>query len=292
MAIGTGYVELLDGERFLASHTNRHIDLDEGLVGPMGISPFDLQRSGQRGRCLACKGSGMVTIYDHKYLLSENSYPAEDRNFLHAEALSILKGVHRNNLLPFLKRLTREGLWTPGIPVHQLTKERLNLILHGYWSRPGPGSVLKSPKSKPDEVSSWLRWDGLFSQIQENAHRGSDEWRKQLLGSAKQGHCPTCDGLGLQPYVNLIKFGDLSYRQWVESGSVEELCESLRKLQPESPRIQQRCNRLLAVLSPLLQKGYGAGKLFGLLNNGPVDLLVPLVVANFTRMPLLMEKTK
>jgi excinuclease ABC A subunit len=289
IAVGGGYVELRDGEYLLQSHTKRPIDLQSRLVGPLRISPYDLQHTGQRGKCIACKGRGQVTSYDVHLIFGSTAYPIEEKTCLHPQALEILKGVHRNILLPFLRRMDKEGLWPAQKPVADWSPKELDLILHGFWCRPGPGSFLKTAKSDPNEVASWLRWDGLFHHLHENLDHGSQDWRQQFLESARDQTCPTCDGLGLRPYVRLITFGGQHYGEWIKQGTVKGLWDALHKIQPESSRLKHRRERLLAILAILMEKDLGKTFLFQPLTPDAAAQFVPQVVSQFTRMPFLME---
>ena len=113
------------------------------------------------GRCSCCRGVGSVETVDERLFISQPTADPLEESFLNPEALGVLKGVRRSNLLPFFKRMSSEELWPQGRPFSRLAPDERAILLHGYWSRPGHGSFLKKPGAKPEDVRSWLRWDGL-----------------------------------------------------------------------------------------------------------------------------------
>lgn len=289
IVVGGGYVELCEDGHLLHSHTRRLIDLESMLIGPLKMSPYDLQHNGQRGKCIACKGSGLVTIYDSRLIFGLTDHPIEEKVALHPQVLEILKGVHRNILLPFLRRMNKEGLWPTKKPIEVWSAKERDLILHGFWCRPGPGSFLKTANSNSNEVASWLRWDGLYHHLCENLDQGLQDWQQQMLESSREQSCPTCNGLGLLPYIKLITFGGQNYGDWIKQGTVKELWNVLHTLKPETERLKHRRERLLAILTPLIDKGFGQTYLFHPISHDVAAQFVPLVVNQFTRMPVIME---
>lgn len=289
VTVGGGYVELYENGQLLYSHTTRLIDLEKMLVGPLKISSYDLQHTGQRGKCIACKGSGLITAYDFSLIFGITDHPIEDNAALHPEALQILRGVHRNILLPFLRRMHKEGLWSAQKPIADWSVKERDLILHGFWHRPGPGSFLKTASANSNEVASWLRWDGLYHHLRENLDRGHQDWSEQLLGSAVEQPCLTCNGLGLQPYVQLITFGGLNYGDWIKRGTIKDLWSVLHSLQPDVARLKHRQERLLFILGAMIDKGFAQTCLYQGMSPDVAAQFVPLVVSQFTRMPVLIE---
>jgi len=291
LLVGGGYVELRSGAKSLATHIARPLDLQRGLVGPLSASAVDLQRHGQRGRCLACRGRGRVRSYDIALVIGDERRAIEQNTCLHAGALAVLKGVHRNVLLPFLRRMVKEELWTADRPLAKFAEHERTLLLYGFWSRPGHGSFLKTAASKPKEVSSWLRWDGLFAHVHENAERGPQRWREALRASERMIACPSCAGLGLRPHVALFELAGRSYHSWLAEGSVAELHRALLGLSPSHARTERRRDRLVELLAPLARGKLGASKLRDPLVDGPWSVLAPAVAAAFTDMPVILAET-
>jgi excinuclease ABC A subunit len=290
LLVGGGFVELRKRTKLLATLMTRPVDLRRGLVGPLSASAHDFQRHGRRGRCPACQGRGCVRGYDSALVFGDERRPAEQDSSLHEGARAVLKGVHRNVLLPFLRRMTNEGLWVADRPLAKLDERERDMLLHGFWTRPGPGTFLKNTKSDPKEVSSWLRWDGLFAHVHENAKRGAPRWREALLASEAMVDCPSCAGLGLRPHVDLFELGGRSYKDWLVRGTVAELRQALLRLAPSSPRAERRRDRLVEILAPLTHGNLGAAKLREPLIDGPWRLLAPAIVTAFTDMPVILEE--
>jgi len=256
LGIGGGYVELWepDGDLVGTAQTRR-LDLTVPAVAPLSPDSACLVRSHATGRCPCCGGSGAVPAFDDSLVIGRKTTDPEDEKFLHSEALNILRGVRKSVLLPFLKRMTAEGIWPAGRSFAHLRPEERTILLHGYWHRPGPGSFLKSPKADPAEVSSWLRWDGLFRAALEEVDRSkSKEWVKAVRDSTLQVECPVCAGTGLQPHARAIKLGTRSFFDWVQEGAVWELVKALEKLNPASSRSERTRDRVLHCLGPLRDK--------------------------------------
>ena len=200
-AIGAKYVELRDRNgRLRAIATSRIVDLERGVIAPMVPVPAQFSRFTQQGRCLMCQGSRFVTTLDDSLVIANKESTPDRDDFLTAEASAVMKGVRRLELNPFLRRLAREGLWDLKTPFHALATNKRNLVIFGYWSRPGHGSFLKTPAADRSEVSSWLRWDGLYRHVLEQADRSRDrDWIRHLRESARDRTCPRCGGSGLHP---------------------------------------------------------------------------------------------
>jgi excinuclease ABC A subunit len=289
LLLGGGYVELGNDATVLATYLRRQVDFERGLVGPHSASAHDFDRHSMRGRCPCCKGRGQVLGYDPALVLGDGREPVENHGFLHSDALAVLKGVHRNVLSPFFLRMIKEDLWPANRPVAKLADHERELLLHGFWARPGAGSFLRTTVSDPKEVASWLRWDGLFAQVRENASRGSQRWRNALLASEQRIDCPVCDGLGLRRHVWLFEFAGRGYADWLATGTVAELSCTLKMLPPPNARCEQRRARLVEVLASLDTGDLGSTKLRDLVVDGPWSLLAPAVVEAFTDMPVLTE---
>ena len=154
-----------------------------------------------------------------------------DEGFLSTEALGVLRGIRRNILLPFFKRMISEDLWLRGRTFSQLGLEKRALLMHGYWSRPGHGSFLKKPGAKPDDVRSWLRWNGFIRAVLDESERSRNvEWRKGLETSTRSTECPRCQGTGLQLHSRAIPLGRRSMFDWVREGTMKEFALALEQM--------------------------------------------------------------
>ena len=253
LGIGGGYVELCTSEGGVIDTVQiRRLDLKVPSVAPLSPDSACLVRSHSTGRCPSCAGSGEVTAFDESLVIARKTADPADEKFLHPEALNILRGVRKSVLLPFLKRMSAEGMWSAKRPFTQLSPDERMILLHGYWRRPGPGSFLKSPKADPEEVGSWLRWDGLFrATLDEVGRSKSKDWAKEVHDSERRVKCPVCAGTGLQLHTQAIMLGSRSFFDWVHDGSVGELVKTLEKLKPMSARSGRTLDRVLYCLEPL-----------------------------------------
>ncbi|HET9227360.1 MAG TPA: hypothetical protein VFR31_11885, partial [Thermoanaerobaculia bacterium] len=171
------------------------------------------------------------------------------------EALAILRGVRRSDMLPFFRRLAEEGLWNPGKRFSQLDPEEKDLLLHGYWHRPGPGSFLKERNADPQEVSSWLRWDGLVRHLLEQLDRSRDErWAEAVRTSRRERTCFVCQGTGLAPHSRVVERAGRSLHDWVLRGTVGEIRTALRQSPCRTERERRTLERVLHCLDPLARK--------------------------------------
>ena len=254
MTLGSGYVELRRGSHPLATAEVRLVDLGRGIVGPMKHSTLDFLDHDLRGQCRTCKGRGSVVRYPSKLIFGDRSQAINDLTFLSSEAAAVLKGVHRSVIVPFFKRMTKEGLWPASTAVKALGAWEIEVLEQGYWHRPGHGSFLKTPKSDPDEVASWLRWDGLHESIRENSVRGSAEWRAALTAGMQRIECPTCTGSGRRPHAELLSLGEQSYAAWLRTGTLGQLHDAIQSLSPSTERARQRQARLVECLGTVAGK--------------------------------------
>jgi excinuclease ABC A subunit len=253
LGIGGGYVELWEAKRgILDTVQRRHLDLEIPAVAPLSASSACLVRSHVTGRCPCCTGSGLVTVFDESLVIKNPSTDPTSEGFLHHEVLEILRGVRKNILLPFLKRMTIEGLWPAKQSFDHLKPDERTILMHGYWHRPGPGSFLKTWHSKPEEVSSWLRWDGLYRAVLEEIDRSkASGWVQQVRATTRSNICPVCAGTGLQDHARAIKIGSQSFFDRVRKGTIKELVKTLGELAPPSERSRRMCKRILHCLEPL-----------------------------------------
>jgi excinuclease UvrABC ATPase subunit len=167
-----------------------------------------------------------------------------------------MKGVRRNELKPLLRRLAAEGLWELGTPFGELSPERRDVILFGFWSRPGAGSFLKNTSANPAEVGSWLRWDGLYRRVLDEADRSRNaEWVRRLIESEHEVCCPRCGGNGLQSFADLLKVGELSFSEWSVVDDPARRLDLLRSVTAHTPRQRQTRTRILDCLAPLARSG-------------------------------------
>ncbi len=133
------------------------------------------------------------------------------------------------------------------------------MILFGYWSRPGAGSFLKRSNANPVEVSAWLRWDGLYRHVLDQAGRSGDaEWANHVQESAHGVRCLRCGGSGLQLYAELLQVGTLSFAAWARLSDAAHRLDELRGVSPHTSRQRQTWERILHCLEPLSPSGPAA----------------------------------
>jgi excinuclease UvrABC ATPase subunit len=252
-AVGARYVELRDDKgRLRATVSDRLIDLTRAIVGPMSPVPSHFTRHDALGRCPMCAGRRVVSALDDSLVVANAKRTPDDDTFLTSEANAVMKGVRQNELKPFLRRLAKEGLWDASTPFARLDPAARDQILFGFWSRPGAGSFLK-PGGNPTEVSSWLRWDGLYQRVLDEADRSRDtDWARSIRDSARSVPCPRCGGSGLQTFSKLLKVNGVSFDQWVRS-TPRVMYDAIDGLDTPSSRQRKTKQRILHCLEPLLK---------------------------------------
>jgi excinuclease ABC A subunit len=255
IGIGGGYVELAkaNGE-ILETLEMRRVDFREPAIAPLSPSSATLSRLHSAGSCPCCNGRCVVAAFDESLVIAHSNASPTSERFFRPEVLNILRGVRKSILLPFLKRMTAEGLWSDKTSFDSLNKEQRTILLHGYWRRPGPGSFLKTSKVDPEEVNSWLRWNGLFRAVLDEIHRSKDtDWVSQINAASRAIQCPVCNGTGLHIQSRAITLGPRSFFDWVLEGTVGELAKALREMTPASSRSKNTRTRVLHCLEPLVK---------------------------------------
>ena len=256
LAVGGGYVELADGEQcILGTILRRHVDLNSSApaVAPLSPGSASLSRSHAAGRCPCCGGVGSVKTINEGLFIAKPTVDPLDESFLRPEALGVLKGVRRSNLLPFFKRMASEGLWPQGCSFSRLEPDERAILLHGYWCRPSHGSFLKNSRAKPEDVRSWMSWDGFIPAVRAESGRSRNaEWRRQLENSYKLVDCPRCQGTGLQFHSRAVPLGPHSLFEWVREGTVGGFARALEEMPPPSGRAKRMKVRILHCLEPML----------------------------------------
>jgi excinuclease ABC A subunit len=254
IGIGGGYVELAkaNGE-ILETLEMRRVDFREPAIAPLSPSSATLSRLHSTGSCPCCNGRCVVPAFDESLVIAHSNASPTSERFFRPEVLNILRGVRKSVLLPFLKRMTAEGLWSDKTSFDSLGKDQRTILLHGYWRRPGPGTFLKTSKADPEEVNSWLRWNGLFRAVLDEIHRSKDtDWVSQINATSRAIRCPVCTGTGLHIQSRAINLGPKSFFDWVREGTVGEFAKALREITPASSRSKNTRDRVLHCLEPLM----------------------------------------
>jgi excinuclease ABC A subunit len=291
LALGGGYVELHGQRGELHRRLGpRLLDLDRGIVGPMAAAPFHFSRHDPFGQCPTCKGSGQVMTLKEELVIGDRRVAAADDGFLHPAAASVMKGVRKSELIPFLRRMAEEGLWERDVPYQKLDEDARNMLLFGCWTRPGHGTFLKGPKEDPAEVGAWLRWDGLFHALASQVERSTDaRWKTEVARSRSLRTCPTCEGTGLAAHAKLLRLGDPSVHEWVRDGTAGKLEAAIRELSASAPRQKHTQARILACLAPLVTAA-GGRRLREPVDGELAGKVGRCVVEAFTDMPVVLTE--
>ena len=255
--VGAKYAELRDpGGRLLATASDRLLDLKTPLIAPMTPTPSDFSRLDERGRCPMCRGRRAVTTIPDSLVIGTSTVGPGHQGFLSPDAQAVMKGVLRNELIPFLRRLSKEGLWNMNAPYAGLDQAKREVVLFGCWERPGAGSFLKRPSANPNEVASWLRWDGLYRRLLMEVDRSRNpDWVRQVRAGVRKRRCPRCKGSGLQPFAGLLRVGSLSLAEWMRLGDGVRMLEELEMIAPITARQRRTHARILHCLASLRNPG-------------------------------------
>ncbi len=231
-ALGGGYVELAEANgEMRAKFSARLMDLEKGLVGPRQPTPRHLRRSDALGRCPMCRGAGSVVALDSALLIRDQRATVADAAFLDPRAAAILKGVVRAEFVPFFRRLADEGLWDEAVRWNKLDGEQRTVVLHGHWTRPGPGTFIKKGRDiDGSEVNHWLRWDGLVAAVESQLARSTDAaWREAVASSRKSLPCPSCYGTGFGSVSELVLIEGRSLRTWQRDEHLGVFLDALQR---------------------------------------------------------------
>lgn len=288
LLLGGGYTELLGGEGgVMAVAASRWLELEQSVVAPQALSSAALSRLDSLGSCPACKGAGCLPGPDLDLILDCRNASLETEALFTPEALAILKGVRRSAMMPFFRRMSREGLWDLERCLGQFAPWEKDVFLHGYWHRPGAGSFLKEKKSDPQEVGSWLRWDGLIRNVLEQLDRSPDQpWKTAVRDSVQAKECTVCCGSGLARHSRAVRFGGRSVHDWTLHGSIGELWKSLRASSVRTERERKTLDRLLHCLRPMARKCPGLALRDPVGDPALARAVYELVVSSFTSLGL------
>ncbi|HEV7642801.1 MAG TPA: hypothetical protein VGO50_02560 [Pyrinomonadaceae bacterium] len=252
LAVGGGYVELAGESGLIATIQKRKLALEIPAVAPLSPSSACLVRSHSSGRCPCCTGEGAVPIFDEELVIANRNKTPTSEAFYTSEALGLLRGVRRNTLLPFFNRMTDENLWPAERSYSQLKPDEWAILMHGYWRRPGPGSFLKNPAAEPQEVGSWLRWNGLFRAIFDEIERSkAKEWVRRVQRSMSVVECYVCLGTGLQSHARAVFLNGCSFFDLIRKGTVEDLIKALEEFPVQNTRSKKTRARIIECLRPL-----------------------------------------
>lgn len=268
--LGAGHVEMRDPDGELIAHTAStrftRQSLEQGVVVPPVLTPSGLSRFHPHGRCPACRGDGEVPAVAEDLVLARRALAISDDGLYKPQAHQVLRGVLRNEMRPFFRRLEKEGLWPGARPFRDLEPRHQDHVLHGYWYRPGPGSFLKKPGANAQEVSSWLRWDGLHRAVIEESRRSANErWTTAVASSTRGVRCIECDGTGLARHARGVVRDGRSLHDWIRHGTVGELHRALRAWSCRDERERRTRDRVRDCLKPLAREA------------GDATLLAPLI---------------
>jgi excinuclease UvrABC ATPase subunit len=284
--LGGGFLELREGSgRILGSVRTRCLDLEQGVVAPLAMRAANLSRAHASGACPACAGEGRLPFLDLDLIVKDRRASSDSEAFFRPEALAVIKGVRRSFMVPFFRRLTQEKLWADGRAFKEFGDEERDLVLHGYWKRPGHGSFLKDKKADPQEVSSWLRWDGLFRTILGQFERSTDSgWTTAVRKSIHAVSCVVCEGSGLAAQARVVERGGKSLQAWILNGRIGQLSAALKGSACRSESERRTLDRLLDCWAPLVRTSPEArlGEPFG--DQALARAVYERVVQSFTRL--------
>lgn len=250
LATGGGHVELHSAPgAVVASLDSTPMALEIGLIAPLRLEPAVLSRFSAAGKCPACAGRGFTRVAAQDLLVQRGEIRSAEsaQELLTGEAAALLKGLWRTEAAPFFRRLEQEGL---------APDDLRETLLSGYWQRPGAGTFLKKPQADPDEVASWLRWDGLYRYILSDLPRSRHgNWAKAVLDSVQDQPCPVCAGSGHRGIIRLIELAGRSLADWLDGATVKELADDLDADRTVRDRRRSRTvERVLACLAPLVRE--------------------------------------
>ena len=248
LAMGGGYAELRSpAGDILETLAATPMKPEDGWVAPARLEPAHLSRLADSGRCVACGGAGVVRATAPELLVRDVAGEPEVlvSAVLTTEAEALFKGLWRTDAVPFFRHFEKEGLDTG------YWRE---ILLDGYWVRPGAGTFLKKPKADPEKVESWLRWDGLFrllwSELPRSRHGA---WVEKIRNASVEQSCTACGGSGHRPVIHLLSVAGRTLADWIAQETVDDFTAALRQageLERDARRIRTR-DRILACLDPL-----------------------------------------
>jgi len=220
LGAGVVLISIVDAEELLFSEhfacVNCGISLGE-------IAPRTFSFNSPHGACPACTGLGVKLEIDPEMVIPNKDLTlAEGAIRPWARTASISSWY-----FSMLESVARKYGFSVHVPVRDLTREQIDVILHGSDNR--PVSVRHET-----QLGRTYYWDTSFEGVIPNLERRyrdteSDYVRSEIERYMMSRPCPTCQGQRLKPESLAVTVSDINISN-VTSMSIEQAQEWTRKL--------------------------------------------------------------
>ncbi len=227
LQIANGFVYFMDSETEQLSTYSRFLICPDTGISYEEPSPNTFSFNSPYGACPTCKGLGSVQEVDIKKLIPDHS------KSINEGGIAAMGEVRSNLLFEQLRAISKKYRFTFATPLKELSKEALNVILHGGDESFGARNFGK------EEMGSNLAQEGLVKMItryyRESTSEKIRQWAEEFMSS---GDCPDCEGSRLKKEALFFKIGERNIGELIQM-DMRQLNQWAKTILPElSPRQQ------------------------------------------------------
>lgn len=237
---GVIVVSIMEGEGYRDLLFSEHSACVDCGISLPEIEPRTFSFNSPHGACPHCSGLGVIMEIDPDLVIPDKSLSLKDGAI---EPWRYL-GKETSRYYMYLLRRVCEFYKIPmNVPVRELTKEQLNIILYG----PSSGELVSLPYS--DQHGRIHYYDVPFEGVIPNLQRRYQETESDYIRSEIERYmtaitCPACKGTRLRPEALAITVDGKNIAQ-VASMSVAQALEWVERLQGSDSPLSEK-ERMIA----------------------------------------------
>ncbi len=237
---GVIVVSIVEGESYRDLLFSEHSACVDCGISLPEIEPRTFSFNSPHGACPHCSGLGVIMEIDPDLVIPDKSLSLKDGAIAPWRYLG--KEISRYYMY-MLRRVCEFYKIPMNVPVRELTKEQLDIILYGTR----PGEMVSLPYSdQHGEIHFYeVPFEGVIPNLQRRYQETeSDYIRSEIERYMTARTCPVCKGTRLRPEALAVTVDGMNIAQ-VASMSVAQALEWVKRLQgPDSPLTEKE--RLIA----------------------------------------------
>ncbi|MCO5232043.1 MAG: excinuclease ABC subunit UvrA [Chitinophagales bacterium] len=168
-------------------------------------SPNTFSFNSPYGYCPTCKGLGVEKKADYKKIIPNEELSIEQ------DGIVALGPYKNNNTYKIIKELIEKNGDKLSTPIHQLSKESIDVLINGSIHHTEVALIDKSDKKYS------VKYEGLAPQIERNYHtEGSDALKNWASNYISEYPCSSCNGHRLKREALAFKIDGLNISEVAE----------------------------------------------------------------------------